>query len=238
VKTARRLIAAAALAGLAVLAPGTAALAATIGIIGTGEVANALGPAFAAQGHSIVYGSRDPDREDVQALVARTGNGASAAGQAEAAARSDIVVIAVPWNVVEAVVENLGDLSGKIVLDPTNPRIVGSDGLRDFAVPTSNAELVQAMAPRARVVKALNTMNWRTMLDPQATGGPVSVPMVGNDAAAKAVVAGLIEGMGLEPIDLGPVRYARIVEGMYLLWGNANTLGTPFNYHLRRVEPD
>jgi hypothetical protein len=147
-------------------------------------------------------------------------------------------VLAVPWNVVEAVVENLGDLTDKIIIDPTNPRIVGPDGLRDFAVPTSNAELVQTMAPRAFVVKALNTMNWRTMVDPLATGGAVSVPMVGNDTDAKAVVAGLIEGMGLEPIDLGPVRYARVVEGMYLLWGNANTLGSPFNYHLRRAEPN
>jgi len=217
---------------LAVAAAGSA-LADTIAIIGTGEVANAVGPLFAAQGHEIVYGSRNPDRDDVRELVAKTGADASAMTQANAVDGADIVVIAVPWDVVETVVRSLGNLSGKIVLDPTNPRIVGEDGLRDWAVDSSNAEIIQGLAPGAHVVKALNTMNWRTMVNPEATGGPVSVPIVGDDEAAKAKVAALIEGMNLDPIDLGPLRYARIVEGMYLLWGNANTLGRGFNYYLR-----
>jgi predicted dinucleotide-binding enzyme len=229
VKTIAQLV----LGALLSLAAASAPRADTIAIIGTGEVANAVGPLFAAQGHTIVYGSRDPGRDDVRELVARTGAGASATMPAEAAADADIVVVAVPWDVVETVVRSLGDLSGKIVLDPTNPRVVGDDGLRDWAVATSNAEIIQGLAPGARVVKALNTMNWRTMVDPQATGGPVSVPIVGDDDAAKAAVAALVEGMNLEPIDLGPLRYARMVEGMYLLWGNANTLGRGFNYYLR-----
>lgn len=217
---------------LAAAATGSA-LAERIAVIGTGEVAGAVGPLFAAQGHEIVYGSRDPDREAVRALVERTGAGASATTQRGAADGADIVVLAVPWNVVETVVGNLGSLDGKIVLDPTNPRLIGDDGLRDWARDTSNAEIIQRLAPNAHVVKALNTMNWRTMVDPASTGGPVSVPIVGDDEAAKAAVAALVEGMGLKPIDLGPLRYARIVEGMYLLWGNANTLGRGFNYYLR-----
>ena len=217
---------------LAATAVGTA-LADTIAIIGTGEVANAIGPMFAAQGHEIVYGSRNPDRDDVRELVEKTGAGASATTPAEAAADADIVVVAVPWDAVETVVRGLGNLSGKIVIDPTNPRVIGDDGLRNWAVDSSNAEIIQTLAPGARVVKALNTMNWRTMVDPEATGGPVSVPIVGDDEAAKAKVVALVAGMNLEPIDLGPLRYARIVEGMYLLWGNANTLGRGFNYYLR-----
>ncbi len=207
----------------------------TIAIIGTGAVANALGPAFASFGHDIVYGSRNPDRDSVTSLVARTGASASAATQAEAAAVADAVLLAVPWNTVEAVVTNLGDLSGKIIIDPTNPRIVGDDGLRDYAVETSNGELIQGWAPTARVVKAFNTMGWETMLDPGASGGPVTVPMVGNDDDAKAFVAELVRGLGLEPIDLGPIRYAHAIESLYLLWGNAATLGNPFQYHFRRA---
>jgi predicted dinucleotide-binding enzyme len=208
----------------------------TIAMIGTGEVANALGPEFAALGHRVVYGSRNPDRDSVRQLVARTGEDASAAGQAEAAAQADIVVLAVPWHVVEAAVANLGDLSGKIIIDPTNPRIVGDDGLRNHAVDTSNGELIQGWARNARVVKAFNTMTWETMVEPASTGGPVTVPLVGNDPEAKATVAAIVEAMGLEPIDLGPIRYAHALENMYLLWGNAITLGVPFNYHLRRLE--
>ena len=205
----------------------------TIAIIGTGEVGSALGPEFAARGHEIVYGSRNPDRDSVRDLVVRTGEGASAVGQADAVAGADIVVLAVPWYAVEEVVANIGDLSGKIVIDPTNPRMVGDDGLRDFAVDPSNAEWIQRWAPQSRVVKAFNTMGWETMVDPDSTGGPVTVPIVGDDPEAKAVVSGLIEGMGLEPVDLGPVRYAHVVEGMYLVWGNARALGKRFNYHLR-----
>jgi len=213
-----------------------ATLAETIAIIGTGEVANALGPMFAEQGHTIVYGSRDPARADVRELVAKTGRGASAATPAEAAASAEVVMIAVPWDAVPDVVRGLGNLSGKIVIDPTNPRIVGDDGLRDWAHDTSNAQIIQDLAPGARVVKALNTMNWRTMVDPMATGGPVSVPVVGDDEAAKAFVVELVDAIGLEPIDLGPLRYARMVEGMYILWGNGNTLGRGFNYYLRPAQ--
>lgn len=219
-----------------VLGLGSASVSAeTIAIIGTGSVANALGPAFAGFGHDIVYGSRDPNRESVQSLVARTGNSASATTPAEAAADADAILLAVPWNAVEAVVASLGDLSGKVVIDPTNPRIVGDDGLRDYAVETSNGELIQGWAPNARVVKAFNTMGWETMLDPDASGGPVTVPIVGNDDDAKAFVAELARGLGLEPIDLGPIRYAHAIESLYLLWGNAATLGNPFQYHFRHA---
>lgn len=212
------------------------ALAETIAVIGTGNVANALGPMFAEQGHTIVYGSRDPARDSVRELVAKTGGAASATLPADAAAGADVVMIAVPWDAVPDVVRGLGDLSGKIIIDPTNPRIVGDDGLRDWAHDTSNAQIIQDLAPGAHVVKAFNTMNWRTMVDPLATGGPVSVPVVGDNAAAKAFVVELVAAIGLEPVDLGPLRYARMVEGMYLLWGNANTLGRGFNYYLRPAQ--
>ena len=89
------------------------AVADTIAIIGTGNVAGALGPEFAAQGHDIVYGSREPDRDDVAALVERTGGDASATTQIEAVAGADIVVLAVPGTVAEEVAGSLGDLSRK-----------------------------------------------------------------------------------------------------------------------------
>ena len=209
----------------------------TIAMIGTGDLGRALGPEFAALGHEVIYGSRNPERAEVRELVSRTGSNASAAGPAEAAARADVVMLAVPWNALEAVMANIGDLSGKIVIDPTNPRMVGDDGLRDYAVDPSNAQWVQRWAPQARVVKAFNTMNWVTMVDPASAGGPVTVPIVGDDPEAKAFVASLVEGVGLQPVDLGPLRYARGLETLYILWGNARTLGRPFNYHFR-PEPD
>lgn len=213
-----------------------AATADTIAVIGTGSVAGALGPEFAAQGNTVVYGSRDPLREAVTDLVGRTGEGSSAMRPAEAAAGADVVVLAVPGDVVEAVTRGLGDLSGKIVIDPTNALVDGDDGLMQIGVETSNAEIIQAAAPGAYVVKAFNTLNWRTMVDPGSSGGPVSIPLAGDDEDAKAFVAGLIEGMGLEPVDVGPLRHARHVEGMLILWiNNRFVQGQPFEYHLRKV---
>ncbi len=213
----------------------TSAPADTIAVIGTGDVGKALGTEFAEQGHTIVYGSRDPDRGKIEKLVEETGNGASATTQAEAVVGADIVVLAVPGLLVEEITLSLGDLSGKIIIDPTNPLERKLNRL-EHAVDTSNAEIIQAAAPDADVVKAFNTLNWKTMVDPESSGGPVSIPLAGDSGKAKKKVAELVEGMGLEPIDVGTVRDARWVEGMLILWIN-NRYGSmrpSFDFHLRR----
>lgn len=210
-------------------------MAERIAIIGTGQVAGALGPEFAQLGHTIVYGSRDPSRDDVRALVDRTGGEASATTPAESVVGADIVVLAIPGLVVESVVASLGHLDGTIVIDPTNPLVRDDDGRFRLQTDSSNGELIQRLAPGARVVKAFNTLNWRTMVDPDAAGGPVTVPLAGNSDAAKRVVAELVEGLGLEALDVGPIEHARHVEGMLILWiNNRFAGGEPFEFHLRR----
>jgi len=207
----------------------------TIAVIGTGNVAAALGTEFAQQGHQIIYGSRDPGRDDVAELVARTGNDATATGPADAAAGADIVVLAVPGLLVEEITRGLGDLSGKIIIDPTNALHRGDGGFA-MAVETSNGQIIQTAAPDAHVVKAFNTLNWATMVDPDSSGGPVTVPLVGNNDAAKARVAELVENMGLEAIDLGGIENAHWVEGMLLMFIQ-NRYGSDrpaFDYHLRK----
>lgn len=213
-----------------------AAPAETIAIIGTGNVANGLGPQFAKLGHTVIYGSRDPTLDKVKALIERTGHGASATTPADAVVDADIVVLAVPGGAIEAVTKGLGELAGKIIIDPTNSIRRRDDGLFEMAVETSNSELIQGWVPDAFVVKAFNSLNWRTMADPSSAGGPVSIPLVGDNAEAKAKVASLVEGMGLEPIDVGPIRHAHIVEGMLMLWlNNRYVTGQPFEFHLRKV---
>ncbi len=212
------------------------ASAETIAVIGTGDVARALGPEFAALGHKIVYGSRDPSQQKVIDLVTRTGHGAAVTTPAEAAGAASIIVLAVPGMVVQTVTEGLGDLSGKIIIDPTNPLGRDDSGFFIHRVSTSNAEIIQAAAPGASVVKAFNTVNWTTMIDPESTGGPVTIPLVGDSKAAKARVAKLAVGLGFETIDLGPLRHAGYVEGMLILWINNRFVeGESFEYHLRKV---
>ncbi len=209
----------------------------TIAIIGTGNVGAALGPEVAEQGHTIVYGSRDASSDDVKALVAKTGDGTTATTPANAVRDADIVVLAVPGMLVAEITQGLGDLSGKIIIDPTNPLKQTDSGLV-HGVATSNAEIIQEMAAGAYVVKAFNALSWRTMVDPDSSGGPVSIPLAGNSDDAKATVALLVEGMGLEAIDVGNVENARWVEGMLMLWIN-NRYGSDsqnFDFHLRKTD--
>ena len=208
----------------------------TIAFIGTGNVSSALGPKFAALGHDIIYGSREPERDDVQALVRQTGNRASAMTPVNSVRDADIVVIAVPGLVTLSVVAGLGDLSGKIIIDVTNPTQTLENGLRVHAVATSNAEIIQAMLPEAYVVKAFNTLNYVTMVNPASAGGPVTIPLAGNNDAAKATVAELAQAIGFETSDIGPIVYAHELEGMLVLFANARAMGHPFNYYFRQPE--
>lgn len=208
--------------------------AATIAVIGTGDVGSALGPEFAAQGHTIIYGSREPQRADVVQLVQRTGSDASAAQPASAVENADIVVLAVPGTAAVDIARSLGDLAGKILLDPSNVIDRAGEEVRHGAPgKSSNAQMIQAVQPRANVVKAFNTVNWRVMVDPEIAGGPVTIPLAGDNNRAKAVVAELIEGMGLHAVDVGPLEFAHTLEEMLIMWINALGTDNAYNFYLR-----
>lgn len=209
----------------------------TIAILGTGNVGSSLGPQFAELGHTIVYGSRDPSAEEVQQLVAITHDTASATNNIEAAAQADIVVLAIPAWATEELVKSLGDLSGKIIIDPTNP-LMQSEGGFARSVDTSAGEMIQEWAPEAFVVKAFNTLGADTMADASKAGGPITIPLAGNNATAKAKVADLVEGIGFEAVDMGPIQYAHEIEGLLVLWINARNAGERFDYYLRPLEND
>lgn len=222
------------LAGL-IAAPAAAADSGDcIAMIGTGSVGSTLGPRFAALGKRIVYGSRTPDAERVQALVRRTAAGATAAAPAVAADSCATLVLAVPWEAVEATIRSLGDLGGKLIVDVTNPLDVREGRVIALETPGSGGEFLQSLAPGAMVVKALNTVNYRVMADPAVAGGTVSVPIAGDDTAAKTAVAALVSGIGLEPVDVGSLSMARFTEAMALLYVNRLVSGKPpFEFYLR-----
>ena len=92
-----------------------------IAVIGTGNVGSVLGRRWALGGHTVVFGSREPQGDKVQALVKASGAGASAASEREAAAAADVVLLAVPWHVATNVAASLGDVRGKVLIDATNP---------------------------------------------------------------------------------------------------------------------
>jgi len=213
------------------------AYADTIAVIGTGNVGMALGTELAQQGHDIIYGSRSPLGLKALDLARKTDGDASTAMPDEAAARASVVVLAVPGLVVEDVVKGLGDLSGKIVIDVTNPLLMEDPMVFSYGVETSNGEIVQAAAPDAFVVKAFNTVNWQSMIDPEDSDGPLYVPIVGNDQAAKEKVAGFVEEMGLVPFDLGSIETAHWTEySVVVSLNNQFSERANFDLVFRRIE--
>ena len=147
---------------------------------------------------------------------------------------ADIVVLAVPGLLVEEITRGLGDLSGKIIIDPTNALVGDWDTGLEMGVATSNGQIIQDAAPEAYVVKAFSTLNWRQMVEP---GGDISILLAGDSDDAKAKVAEIVSAMDLQPIDLGGIDSARYIEAATILWLNNRIAGRPkFEFHLRVVE--
>ncbi len=202
-----------------------------IAIIGTGNVGSALGRRWAATGHGIIYGSRTPDSDRVQELLAATGPAARAATPAEAAREADIVVLAIPWRVAEDTLRELGDLSGRVVIDPINPSRF-TDGRVELGHP-SLGEALAGLAPEAAFVKTLNTTSYQNMLEPPSDRS-ITMPLAGDDAQALARVARLVAELGLSPRVVGPFYNARYLEAMGNLYIYVNVIQQPdlrLEYH-------
>jgi hypothetical protein len=139
----------------------------------------------------------------------------------DAAASAEVVILALPWGAVGTAVAGLGDMSGKIVVDCTNPlgRVDGGFGLT-LGHTTSGGETVHRLLPDARVVKTLNQVGAEIMArNAHLPQRPVMF-MAGNDAAAKAQVAGLLRDLGFDPLDAGGIDKARLLEPFALVWIN------------------
>jgi NADPH-dependent F420 reductase len=188
-----------------------------IAILGTGSVGRALGLGWSRHGHVIVFGSRDPASEKARAAVRACSGRASAARTAEASAGADVVVLAVPWAAVSAVLAEAGaSLAGNILVDATNPIAPGLQLAVGHA--TSGAEQVAGWAPGARVVKAFNTTGAENMVDPVYHGQSTVMLICGDDSSAKATVRSLAEELGFDVVDAGGLALARHLEPFALLW--------------------
>lgn len=185
-----------------------------VAMIGTGVLAGTFGPAVGRAGYPLVYGSRDPARDSVKALVGKSGAAASAAKPADASAKAQIVILAVPRSVLDEVVDGLGDLDGKIVVDVSSGmKRVADDGYLELIPGPSNSERIQARHPKARVVR-LNLPLMLFFENPALAGTPPTVFLAGNDSAAREAVARLVFDLGLDPWDAGPLRFAQVFDAM------------------------
>jgi predicted dinucleotide-binding enzyme len=192
-----------------------------IGIIGSGEVAKALGAGFLRHGHAVMLGTRDPDK---LAKWAATSTLARVGSVAEAAKFGSIVVLAVKGDGALAAVNLAGAeaLAGKPVIDATNPIAAEApvNGVLKFftSLDDSLMERLQAAHPKAHFVKAFNSVGSGQMVNPQYAGGRPTMFICGNDAGAKEAVTGVLDQFGWETIDMGAVEAARAIEPLCILW--------------------
>jgi predicted dinucleotide-binding enzyme len=185
-----------------------------IAIIGAGNVGVAVGKGWSAAGHGVVYGVRQPGDAKHAALGKD-----NVTTTVQAAAGAEVVVISTPWNATIETVRSLGNLSGKILLDCTNPLAMGADGLGlAFGHTTSAGEQVAEAAPGAAVFKTLNQTGADNMAAAKSFSPAPAMFVAGDDAARKPVVIGLLRDLGFEGVDAGPLRNSRLLEALAMLW--------------------
>jgi 8-hydroxy-5-deazaflavin:NADPH oxidoreductase len=184
-----------------------------IAIVGAGNVGRALGAGWRAAGHQVSYALRH--------LTGKSADEARKAGlrvtaMGDAAAPAELVVIAVPWQSVPDALRALGDLTGKIVIDATNPLTPGLDLALGYS--DSAAETVARLAKGAHVVKAFNTTGAENMARAHDFKMRALMPVASDDAAAKATVMKLADELGFEAVDAGPLKAARLLEPLAMFW--------------------
>jgi 8-hydroxy-5-deazaflavin:NADPH oxidoreductase len=177
-----------------------------IAVIGTGRIGTAIGEGWKAAGHMVVYGSREPQ-------------GLEQAGIRAAADQADVIAIATPWDAVAEVCKAMGPQKGKMIIDCSNPVIMGAAAPTDKTGHVlSGAEQVQQWRPEAHVFKSLNQTGFENLINPKAFTSKPLMLVTGDDAAGKAVVLALVADLGLDAIDAGPLANTGKLEELARLW--------------------
>ena len=191
-----------------------------IGVIGSGQVARVLAAGFAKHGHSVMIGSRD-----VQKLIdwkKQSKTKIDTGSFAEAAAFGDLVVLAVKGTAAVQLVKSLAiPLTGKIVLDTTNPisDAPPENGVLKFFTDLNESlmEKLQKAIPAAKFVKTFSSVGSALMVNPKLKDKPTMF-ICGNDASSKQIVEELLDELGWESADMGKAEGARAIEPLCILW--------------------
>lgn len=185
-----------------------------IAIIGSGHIGAGLARAWRRAGRDVTFGARDVGDAELVTLCEQIG--ARAQTVADAAKGADVVVLAMPYAALDGVLQATGDLAGKIVIDCTNA--VGRGMVLQFGHTTSSAEELQKQIPNARVFKSFNAQGAENLAAPVYGDTPASNFFCGDDPAGKEVVRALVEEVGFDAIDAGPLTSARLLEPLMVLW--------------------
>ena len=189
-----------------------------IGILGSGLMGAKLGTIFGRAGHEVVF-SYARSAKKLEKLARDAGKSAHAATVREAAQDADALLLAVHWLRVDDVLEQAGDVAGKVIVSCSLPMNADNTELV-IAHTSSGAEALAKKAPKAQVVSAFNTVPSEVLFgvyQGRRKANRPSLVYCGDDAPSKKVAAILIRDVGFEPVDAGSLRIARYTEPFALL---------------------
>ena len=191
----------------------------TFGVLGSGDVGQVLAKGLKDHGYEVRIGSRTPAK---LATYSRE-TGIAAGTFAEVARWGEALVLSVKGSAAESVLRMVGkEVGGKLVIDTTNPLTEDPPEqgvLRSFTGPDESLmERLQQAYPAAHFVKAFNSVGSARMVDPDFQGVRPTMFYCGNDAAAKATVARILDQFGWDGADMGGVVAARAIEPLAMLW--------------------
>jgi 8-hydroxy-5-deazaflavin:NADPH oxidoreductase len=189
-----------------------------VGILGSGLMGGKLGALFARAGHEVVF-SYARSNEKLKRLARVAGENARAGTPAAAAQDADALLLAVHWSRLPDVLQQAGDVSGKIIVNCSLP--MNADNTELVVAHTSSGlEELARILPKARIVAAFNTVPSEVLLgvyERRRRANRPSLVYCGDDKRAKSAAATLIRDLGFNPVDAGPARIARYIEPFALL---------------------
>jgi predicted dinucleotide-binding enzyme len=211
-----------------------------VGILGSGDVGQALGRGFARHGWEVMVGSREPSSEKLTAWRAAAGAKAHTGSFTEAARFGEVVVLATNGAGTESALDlaGPGHFRGKLVLDATNPLDFSKGMPPGLFVGTTDSlgERVQKKLPGAKVVKCFNTVSNPQMVDPKYEQGTPPMLLCGDDAEAKKQAEKILRELGWpSALDVGGIESARWLEALVPLWVRAGVAIGRFDHAFKVV---
>jgi 8-hydroxy-5-deazaflavin:NADPH oxidoreductase len=191
-----------------------------IGILGSGLMGGKLGTIFARAGHEVIF-SYARSKDKLENLARDAQGNAHAGTPGEAVKDADAVLLAVHWSRIDDVLNQAGDLSGKVIITCSLPMDAGNTRLV-VGHTSSGAEELSKKAKRAKVVSAFNTVPSEVLFnvfEARRKAAKPSLLYCGDDSSSKRVAAELIRDAGFDPLDVGSLRIARYTEPFALLVG-------------------
>ena len=183
-----------------------------IAILGAGNIGGTLGGKWAATGHEVVFGARDPGSPKARAALQAAGERVRVASLADAAAFGQVVLFSIPSGaMVETTRALASKLDGKILIDASNN--FGGRVINSLAS-------LKAAAPSASLFRAFNSLGWELFSEPQLDGQQVDLFYSGPDGEHRRKVEALISDVGLRPLWVGGNDQAHLVDNLGALWVN------------------